>query len=85
MYHTNMKKLLLIVAAAATLAGCSKGVQCKCTATTATDSQGRPQVTYVDVDWNFPCKNITKVGFERQLDGKLVRELQDVTCEKDNR
>ena len=80
-----MKKLLLIAIAAAALAGCSKGVQCKCTATTATDHQGRPLITYVDVDWDFSCKNITKVGFERQLDGELVRELQDVTCEKDQR
>ena len=56
-----MKKLLLIAFAAAALAGCSKGVQCKCTATTATDHQGRPLITYVDVDWDFSCKNITKV------------------------
>ena len=79
-----MKKLLFFVFAAATLAGCSKGVQCKCTATTATDSQGRPEITIVDVDWGFSCKNITKVGIERQLEGKLVRELHDVTCEKYN-
>ena len=79
-----MKKILFIIIAAATLAGCSKGVQCKCTATTATDSQGRPEITYVDVDWGFSCSKITKVGIERQLEGKLVRELQDVTCVKDN-
>ncbi len=79
-----MKKILFVIIATAALAGCSKGTQCKCTATTATDGQGRPEVTLVDVDWGFSCKNITKVGIERQQDGKLVRVLQDVTCEKNN-
>lgn len=73
-----MKKyFFLIVLAAATLAtGCSKSVQCKCTTV-----EGAPEVTYVNANHGLSCSKITKLGFERQVEGKYVRELKDVTCE----
>ena len=73
-----MKKyFFLIVLAAATLAtGCSKSVQCKCTTV-----EGAPEVTYVNANHGLSCSKITKLGFERQVDGKYVRELKDVACE----
>lgn len=80
-----MKKtlILLTIVASVAMVGCSKDVKCKCTATTATDDQGRPQVTYVDVDRGFSCRKITRVGFENLLEGNLVRDLQEVNCVED--
>ncbi|MBR3724398.1 MAG: hypothetical protein IKN11_03270 [Bacteroidales bacterium] len=80
-----MKKsalLAVLTLVALAMTGCSKDTKCKCTATTAVDDQGRPLITYVDASRGFACKNITRVGFERQVDGKLIREMQDVTCVK---
>ena len=80
-----MKKIALLTAltlVALAMTGCSKNTKCKCTANTAVDDQGRPLITYVDASYGFSCSHITKVGFERQIDGKLVRDMQDVTCVK---
>ena len=62
----KMKKITIIMAAVALLCvcGCSKNTKCKCTTTTATDDRGRAIVTHVDAT----------------IDGKLVREMQEVTC-----
>lgn len=78
----KMKKIIIIMAAVALLCvcGCSKNTKCKCTTTTATDDRGRAIVTHVDATIGFPCKKITRLGIERQIDGKLVREMQEVTC-----
>ena len=80
-----MKKTALLAAltlVALAMTGCSKNIKCKCTATTAVDDQGRPLITYVDASSGFACSHITKVGLERQVDGKLIRDMQDVTCVK---
>ena len=74
-----MKKTIFLIALAATTliaASCSKSVQCKCTTI-----EGAPEVTYVNANNGFSCSKITKLGFERQVEGKYVRELKDVTCE----
>lgn len=80
-----MKKIALLAAltlVVLAMTGCSKNTKCKCTANTAVDEQGRPLITFVDVTSGFSCSKIKKVGMERQVEGKLVRELQDVTCVK---
>ena len=48
-----MKKVLIVLAALAMVgmtAGCSKSVRCRCQAVDAVDAQGRPLVTYFDVE-----------------------------------
>lgn len=73
-----MKKYILILAATTSLlaAGCSKKVKCECTTIS-----GAPEITYINANNGISCKKITKLGFERQVDGKYVRELKDVACE----
>lgn len=80
-----MKKVLTLLAAAAmltVLCGCSKNVRCRCQAVDAVDAQGRPLVTYFNVENGSTCKKITKVGFEQLLEGKLVRDIYLVKCER---
>ena len=82
-----MKKtisMLLLVAAVALVAGCSKNTQCRCQAIQEVDAQGRPLVTYFDVEPGASCSKITRVGFEQLLEGKLVRNVYAVKCEKSN-
>ncbi|MBR1835023.1 MAG: hypothetical protein IJ785_05920 [Bacteroidales bacterium] len=80
-----MKKLLTLLAAVAlvgVLCGCSKDTRCRCQAVDAVDAQGRPLVTYFNVESGSMCKKITKVGFEQLLEGKLVRDIYLVKCER---
>lgn len=78
-----MKKhiLILAVAAACLTAGCSKSVKCKCTAIEPNEN-GKYETTYVESDRGLKCNKITKVGFERRLEGEYVRTLVDVNCER---
>lgn len=80
-----MKKTMMTIAAVAVLAlmyGCSKSTRCRCQAVDAVDAQGRPLITYIDVESGSACGKITKLGFEELLEGKLVRNLYVVKCER---
>lgn len=76
-----MKKyfFLLAMAIIAMMTGCSKETKCYCTSV-ETDEMGNPEVLIVNADRGLSCKKILKLGFERQVEGNLVRELKDVTC-----
>lgn len=79
-----MKKIMIVLAAVAMLtavAGCSKNSRCKCQAVDAVDAQGRPLVTYLDVESASTCKKVTRLGFEQQLEGQYVRDVYVVKCE----
>lgn len=78
-----MKKFFLILslAALALTVGCSKEKRCKCLSETL-DAHNNPIATYVHVKPSFKCGGITKVGFERQMEGQLVRSLEEVICEE---
>lgn len=36
----------------------------------------------VNLDRGMSCGSITRQGFEKEQDGKLVRTIRTVTCEK---
>ena len=74
-----MKKYCIALAAVCCLlvAGCAKDRTCRCTAT----ADG--EVTMINADRGLSCRNITRVGYERQVDGQLVRTLKEVTCADD--
>lgn len=76
-----MKKtaLFLSFAALIMLAGCSKEKKCMCTSDIL-DDHGNPTVTYIHVESSMRCSKITKLGFERQIEGQLVRNMEDVVC-----
>lgn len=78
-----MKKIFFLFAIAALVlaTSCSKNVKCKCTSLT-TNSLGKYDTTIISTDSGFSCKKITKIGFERRLEGEFVRELVDVSCEE---
>lgn len=78
-----MKKYILIltVAALGLMASCSKEAKCKCTALEPNE-QGNYETTYITTDRGISCKKISKIGFERLLQGQYVRDLVDVTCEE---
>lgn len=72
-----MKKylFLLLLAAVTLMSGCSKDRQCRCTTLSNPD-----EVTYVSADAGFPCSKIKRMGFERLIEGNLVRHMEEVTC-----
>ncbi len=72
-----MKKyiLFLLLAALTLMSSCSKEHRCRCT---NVDNQN--QVTYVTADYGFRCSKITRLGFERMIEGDLVRQMEEVTC-----
>lgn len=76
---TVMKKNLIITLAVSllTLAGCAKDHNCRCVTTEAQ----YPTETMVNADKGLSCSKITRLGFERQLGGKLVRNMEAVECE----
>ena len=76
---TVMKKNLIIVLAVSllTLTGCGKDRLCRCVTTEAE----YPEETMINADNGLSCGKITRLGFERQLEGKLVRTMQPVACE----
>ncbi len=72
-----MKKYIffLLLGALTILSGCSKERRCQCVNVNDAD-----EITYVNADGGFPCSKITHLGFERLLEGSLVREMEEVTC-----
>lgn len=64
------------------MVGCSKEKRCMCTSNETLDAHNNPMKTYIHVDNGFRCKKITQIGYERLVDGKLVREWDPVTCEE---
>ena len=74
--------MLLAVAALLLLAGCSKEKKCKCTYSETLDAFNNPAVTYIHVSNGFSCKKITQLGYERQMEGSLVRSMETVICEE---
>ena len=78
-----MKKLIPLLALAVLLmAGCTKEKRCMCTSVNTLDAHNKPVVTYIHVDKGFRCSKINKLGYERLIEGKLIRELDSVTCEE---
>ncbi len=74
---TAMKKYIfsLLAAALLLLSGCSKERRCQCV-----NVDNENVVTYVNADAGFRCSSITRLGFERLIEGKLIREMEEVTC-----
>ena len=81
-----MKKRLLAIVPLAMcvllVAGCSKEKRCMCTSNETLDAHNNPVVTYVHVSNGFRCNKITQLGYERLIEGQLVREMDAVTCEE---
>lgn len=72
-----MKKhiFFLFVATLVLLSSCSKERRCQCV-----NVNNQDETTYVNADAGFRCSKITRIGFERLIEGRLVREMEDVTC-----
>ena len=79
-----MKKYIIVISilALTLMVGCSKEKRCMCTSTKTLDAHNKPMVTYVHVDNGFHCGKITQIGYERLLDGQLIREWDEVVCEE---
>lgn len=75
-----MKKFLIAlgVVSLVVMAGCSKNHSCRC----VTNDGGPEAVLVVNLDRGMSCGSITRQGFEKEQDGKLVRTIRTVTCEK---
>lgn len=74
-----MKKIVpILLVMLVMLTGCSKSTKCKCTLVNNPD-----EVLLVDTDNGLPCRKITKLGYERLLEGQLIRDLEEVTCVED--
>jgi hypothetical protein len=78
-----MKKYAAILSllALTLMVGCSKEKRCMCTSTQTLDAHNNPQVTYIHVDNGFRCSKITQIGYERLIEGQLIREWDNVVCE----
>lgn len=76
----NMKKYMIICAVLVALlaASCGKERVCRCVPKNGSASDR----TMVYVDNGMTCSSITRLGFERQLEGRLVRTMEDVECEE---
>ena len=74
-----MKKLILALATIAllTVTACSKDHTCRCTPTDPDNNE----VTLVNAESSISCSNITRLGFERQSEGQLIRRMEEVSCE----
>lgn len=74
-----MKKHTLISASLILLlcAGCSKDHNCRCVTTEAAEQQE----TIINTDRGMKCSKITRLGFERQIEGHLKRTYENVSCE----
>ncbi len=72
-----MKKYLFFVllGALTLLSGCSKERRCQCV-----NVNNEDEITYVNADAGFRCDKITRLGFERLIEGNLVREMEEVSC-----
>lgn len=74
-----MKKRIIIIAFLPLLFcfSCSKERTCRCV-TTETDPQ---QETFINADRGMKCSKITRLGYERQSEGHLIRTYEPVECE----
>lgn len=72
-----MKKYLffLLLGAVMLLSSCSKERRCECV-----NVNNQDEITYVNADAGFPCSSITRLGFERLIEGQLVRNMEEVNC-----
>lgn len=79
-----MKKIIAIlsVVVLTLMVGCSKEKRCQCTSVSTLDAHNNPVVTFIHVDNGFHCNKITQVGFERLFEGRMVRDMDEVTCEE---
>ena len=79
-----MKKYLAVISllALTLMVGCTKEKRCMCTSTETLDAHNKPVVTYIHVNKGFRCSKITQLGYERLLEGQLVREMDNVVCEE---
>jgi len=74
-----MKKILLIMALAIAVltVSCGKERACRC----VPKGGEYTDRTMVYTDNSMSCSSITRVGYERQLEGQLVRTMEEVECE----
>ena len=70
----KIKAVVLSFVALALMVGCTKEKRCMCTSTHT--------VTYIHVENGFRCNKITQIGYERLLEGQLLREWDEVVCEE---
>ena len=79
-----MKKYAVAISLIALIlmVGCSKEKRCKCSSTETLDAHNNPVVTYIHVSNSLRCSKISQVGFERLIEGQLVREMDNVVCEE---
>ncbi len=79
-----MKKYIAVISLVALtlMVGCTKEKRCMCTSTETLDAHNNPMVTYVHVDNNFRCSKISQIGYERLIEGQMIREWDSVTCEE---
>lgn len=75
-----MKKYLIALAVAMLMmvTSCNKAHTCRCTPTDSPTGE----VTLVNMNSSISCQSITRLGFERQSEGQLVRRMEEVTCEE---
>ena len=75
-----MKKyvLLSLVMVSLLAVSCGKEKTCRCVPKNGTDADR----TMVYMDYGMSCSSVTRLGYERQMDGQLVRTMEDVECEE---
>ena len=76
----NMKKLMVVCAVLVALLAASCGKERACRCMPKHDSNAERTMVYMDNGMN--CRSITRLGFERQMDGHLVRTMEEVECEE---
>ena len=78
----KIKAVILSLVALTLMVGCTKEKRCMCTSTHTLDPHNNPMVTYIHVEKGFRCNKITQIGYERLLEGQLLREWDEVVCEE---
>lgn len=43
---------------------------------------GKPEVVYINVEHNFRCKDVSRMGYETQQDSVFIRSMHNMTCTK---
>ena len=76
----NMKKYMVVCAVLLALlaASCGKERACRCVPTGGAEAEK----TMVYMDNGMKCSSITRLGYDRQMDGRLERTMVDVECEE---
>ena len=76
-----MKKLLLALTVISALlaTACNKDRVCRCVPTDI-ENPTNIDATLITLDHGMSCMSITRLGFERQMDGTLQRSLVEVSC-----